>query len=148
VRRFAQRPDIPQVTQTRLLEKQQEILQEVDAGARKKRAREIYESSRTTEWFQPVITVLRGLCGQGELCMYCSSNEPSQVEHFRPLALFPEHALDYNNYLWSCDICNRKYKGDKFPPDNCLGEPILNPLDDNVWEYFFIRPLAKVKDGP
>jgi hypothetical protein len=120
-----------------LLEKQQEILQEVDTDARKKRASEIYNSSRQADWFEPVITALRGLCGQGELCMYCSSTEPSQVEHFRPLALFPERALDYSNYLWSCDICNR-YKGNKFPPHNHPGEQILNPLDDDVWEHFFI----------
>jgi hypothetical protein len=70
--------------------------------------------------------------------MYCSSNEPSQVEHYRPLAVFPERAKEYENYLWSCDICNRSHKGDRFPPDTEQGEMILNPLDDDVWEHFFI----------
>ena len=75
----------------------------------------------------------------GELCMYCSSNEPSQVEHVRPLGIFPERALEYQNYLWSCDICNRTHKGERFPPDTEPGEPILNPLEDDVWEHFFIE---------
>ncbi len=78
------------------------------------------------------------LVGRGQ---YCSSNEPSQLEHFRPLAFFPENALDYGNYLWSCDICNRTYKGEKFPPTTEPGAPILNPLDDNVWEYFFVDDI-------
>ena len=64
--------------------------------------------------------------------------EPSQVEHYRPLALFPENALEYINYLWVCDICNRTHKGEKFPPKNHPGEQILNPLDDDVWKHFFI----------
>ena len=66
------------------------------------------------------------------------ATEPSQVEHYRPLAIYPELAMQYDNYLWSCDICNRSHKGDRFPPETEQGEMILNPLDDNVWEHFFI----------
>ena len=138
MRRFGPRPNIPQDTQRRLLEKTEEILQIVDRSARVKRAQQIYESARQTQWFQPVIDGLRGLCGPGELCMYCSSNEPSQLEHFRPVSVFPELAMTYHNYLWSCDICNRTYKQTRFPPDTETGEQILNPLDDNVWDHFFI----------
>ena len=123
----------------KLAEKTQEIL-DVPAGPdRVKRAREIYESSRQTQWFSPLVAILRALSGQGEFCMYCSANEPSQVEHFRPLSSFPQMALSYENYLWSCDICNRTHKGEKFPPDTGPGEPILNPLDDNVWDHFFLE---------
>ena len=138
MRRFPQRPQIPVATRTRLQEKTLEITNIQDLPTRKQRARQIYDSSRQTDWFGPIVTALRGLCGQGELCMYCSSNEPSQVEHYRPLAVFPERAMQYENYLWSCDICNRSHKGDRFPPDTEQGEMILNPLDDNVWEHFFI----------
>lgn len=138
MRNFAPRPALPRKTQTKLQQKTKRILQEVD-DARRKEARRIYEQSRQTVWFQPVIAALRSLCGQGELCMYCSSNEPSQVEHFRPISFFPELAFEYENYLWSCDICNRSYKGERFPPKTEPGAPILNPLDDNVWEYFFIE---------
>ena len=140
MRRFRQRPELPAATSAKLREKTQEILQIPAAGdARKQRARQIYEASRQTDWFEPIVTVLRGLCGAGELCMYCSSNEPSQIEHFRPLATFPELALEYQNYLWSCDICNRTHKGERFPPDTEPGEAILNPLEDDVWEHFFIE---------
>jgi uncharacterized protein (TIGR02646 family) len=149
VRRFGSRPPIPEATQEKLAEKTNAILA-VQAGVqRSNRAREIFDASRPTVWFAPIIVALRRLTGQGELCMYCSSNEPSQVEHYRPLGVYPQYALKYDNYLWVCDICNRTYKGIKFPPDNHPGEQILNPLDDDVWEHFFIdhhfgRLLARV----
>ena len=137
VRTFAKRPDLGEPLLTKLSSRTQGILKESPDSARTKRARAIFDAARKARWFGPVVTALRSLCGQGELCMYCSSNEPSQVEHYRPLALYPELAFEYENYLWSCDICNRN-KGDKFPPDNHSGERILNPLDDDVWQYFFI----------
>jgi len=140
MRKFSQRPELPHTTKLKLREKTEEILQSpIDNGSRKERAARVYKASRQTDWFQPVVNALRGLCGVGELCMYCSSNEPSQVEHFRPLSVFPERAMEYENYLWSCDICNRTHKGERFPPDTEPGETILNPLDGDVWEHFFIE---------
>jgi len=138
MRKFADRPDLPEKTVLKLLEKRTEIVGIVDLEARKTRAREIFDASLGTAWFGAVKEKLQGLCGAGQLCMYCSSTEPSQVEHYKPLALFPELAMEYVNYLWSCDICNRTYKGSKFPPLNCAGGEILNPLDDNVWDFFYI----------
>lgn len=121
MRRFAVRPAIPPPTQAKLTEKTEEILRGPVGVERSNRARDIFNASRPTMWFAPIINVLRELSGQGELCMYCSSNEPSQVEHYRPLDVFPERALQYENYLWVCDICNRSYKGNKFPPNNHPG---------------------------
>ena len=81
--------------------------------------------------------------------MYCSSGEPSQVEHYRPASVFPELTFTFENYLWSCDICN-KAKGARFPPATENGAQILNPIDDNVWEHFYIDEttgeLTKRKD--
>lgn len=138
VRRFSNRPELPEATLASLREKTAEIVAIDDLALRRERARVIYNSSRPTDWFAPVIVALRGLCGAGELCMYCSSNEPSQVEHFKPLNVFPHESMTYENYLWSCDICNRSHKGERFPPDTEPGAQILNPLDDDVWEHFFI----------
>jgi hypothetical protein len=152
MRRFAARPAIAAETLTRLQEKTDEVLAIANLADRRARARAIYEVSRGTLWFGPIVDALRGLCGPGELCMYCSSNEPSQLEHFRPLTVFPDRTFEYNNYLWSCDICNRTHKGERFPPDTGPGEQILNPLDDDVWEFFFIedqfgRLLRRVDPG-
>ncbi len=138
MRNFPPRPILAPVVQTLLLEKSNHILAITDQKEKKQRARNTYEATRKTQWFKPVVDALRSLCGEGELCMYCSSNEPSQVEHYRPLSTFPEQAFRYENYLWTCDICNRTYKGERFPPDTEPGEQILNPLEDNVWDYFFL----------
>lgn len=149
MRKLAARSQLLEATTILLAAKKQEIEGIPDSAEKKKRARQIYDSSRVADWFKPVVVALREICGASDLCMYCSANEPSQVEHYRPLAVFPEHAMDYSNYLWSCDICNRSHKGNRFPPITEEGEQILNPIDDNVWEFFFLdekfgRLIARV----
>jgi len=154
MRNLPPRPAIPNDVQAKLQAKTREISAIADLRNKTSRARVVFESARKADWFGPIVSALRGLCGPGELCMYCSSNEPSQIEHYRPSSVFPESALEYENYVWSCDICNRK-KLDRFPPDTEAGDFILNPLNDNVWDYFFldeqfgrlisrIEPISKV----
>lgn len=138
MRRLAQRTPLQQGTVNKLQEKTAEIVAIVDVTQKKMRARAIYNSARQARWFQPVVGFLKTQSGAGEFCMYCSANEPSQVEHYRPLAVFPDRAMEYSNFLWVCDVCNRRHKGDRFPPDTEQGAQILNPIDDNVWDYFFI----------
>lgn len=139
MRRLPTRPALPVATSDRLAAKTNEIVAVVATADRVDAARQRYNSARGAVWFQPVVSALRELCGASTLCMYCSSTEPSQVEHFRPLRTFPEQALVYENFLWACDICNRSYKGDRFPVDATTGAPqLLNPLEDNVWDFFFL----------
>jgi 5-methylcytosine-specific restriction endonuclease McrA len=66
--------------------------------------------------------------------MLCSGSESSDVEHFMPKALYPSQAMNWENYLWACGICNR-LKGNQFPEE---GRHLINPLDENVWTFFFI----------
>ena len=150
MRNLPLRPSLPDKVQKQLATKTKLILEIPPGEERKKQAEKVYEAARKSKWFQPVVENLRKLCGEGELCMYCSSNEPSQVEHYRPKSVFPERALEYENYLWACDICNRA-KSDRFPPDTEAGESILNPMEDNVWEHFFLEDtfgrLLKRTDG-
>jgi len=125
------------------LEARTKTIEDEEAGdPRSRTARRIYDQARQAGWFTPVVDVLRSVAevDGAELCMYCSANEPSQVEHYRPVSVFPEEALKYENYLWSCDICNRTHKGERFPPDTEPGAQILNPLDDDVWCHFFLDP--------
>jgi hypothetical protein len=138
MRSFPPRPVLAPTVQRRLQEKADALTLITDPHEKSTKARSTYATARTSQWFKPVINALRSLCGEGELCMYCSSNEPSQVEHYRPLSVFPYLAFHYENYLWTCDICNRTHKGERFPPDTEPGEQILNPLEDNVWDYFFL----------
>lgn len=62
-------------------------------------------------------------------CAYCESNFPTvaygDVEHFRPKSKYWWLAYCYVNYLASCQLCNQKYKRDKFPINgNKLIEPV------------------------
>ena len=138
MRNLSSRPELAAKTVEKLEAKTQVILNANAGEPRKKVARKLFKQTRRTDWFEPVVSALRSISGVGGLCMYCSANEPSQVEHYRPLAVFPEKAMTYENYLWCCDICNRSYKGQRFPPDTEPGAEILNPIDDNVWHYFFL----------
>jgi len=69
--------------------------------------------------------------------MLCAANEATDVEHYRPKSVFPERAFQWENLLWGCSACNR-FKGSRFPPETEPGAQILNPVEDAVWDYFFI----------
>jgi hypothetical protein len=52
-------------------------------------------------------------------CAYCEAPTSvvahGDVEHFRPKSIYWWLAYGFDNYLFSCQICNQLYKGDKFP---------------------------------
>jgi len=52
-------------------------------------------------------------------CAYCeapvSTVAHGDVEHFRPKSVYWWLAYCYDNYLYSCQICNQSYKGNEFP---------------------------------
>jgi hypothetical protein len=75
--------------------------------------------------------------------MWCDCNTCTDVEHYRPKGVFPELAFTWDNYLWACTECNR-FKLNRFPPDTEPGERILNPLEDNVWEHFYIDQFGNL----
>lgn len=103
----------------------------------KAEAEKRYDNARRTKWFAPLVKALGRLAGPGERCMFCSGSESSDVEHYRPKAVRPELAMTWENYLWSCTPCNRG-KSNRFPPETEPGGRLINPLDENVWEFFFI----------
>ncbi len=52
-------------------------------------------------------------------CAYCEADTAvvahGDVEHFRPKSEYWWLAYCYDNYTFSCQICNQVHKGDKFP---------------------------------
>jgi hypothetical protein len=50
------------------------------------------------------------------------------VEHYRPKSKYWWLGYCYDNYLYSCQICNQIYKGDNFP---VAGTPLQGPDIDN-----------------
>lgn len=55
-------------------------------------------------------------------CAYCEAPLTTvsfgDVEHYRPKSKYWWLAYCYENYLVSCQLCNQKFKGDKFPIKN------------------------------
>lgn len=103
----------------------------------KAEAEKRYGNARKSKWFAPLVKELGKLAGPGERCMFCSGSESSDVEHYRPKAVRPELAMTWENCLWSCTPCNRG-KSNRFPPETEPGGRLINPMDENVWEFFFI----------
>lgn len=119
---------------------------------------------------------------QNSKCCYCERirelKRESDLEHFRPKAKVEEDsahfgywwlAYDFNNYLFSCKICNEDYKKSKFPlvnPDSrayketddlALEHPyLINPYDENpedfigyYWEGYkskYVKMISKTSD--
>lgn len=52
-------------------------------------------------------------------CAYCEANTQivahGDVEHYRPKSIYWWLAYTYDNYLYSCQICNQSYKSNNFP---------------------------------
>lgn len=134
MRRLPKRPELPVAQRKKLRNETAAIT--AHAGPRAEAARR-YGNARKAKWFAPVVKSLAELSGPGQRCMFCSGSEATDIEHYRPIAVFPALAMTWLNYLWSCTPCNRG-KSNRFPPDTETGAQFLNPLDDDVWEYFFI----------
>ncbi|MEC5303760.1 retron system putative HNH endonuclease [Bacillus thuringiensis] len=95
-----------------------------------------------------------------EKCCYCETNYTTSshghIEHFRPKGAIEIHekrlsypgyywlAMDWNNLLLSCSICNSDYKGNKFPIIN-ESKRIKGPLDKNEEEVLLLNPC---EDNP
>jgi uncharacterized protein (TIGR02646 family) len=67
-------------------------------------------------------------------CAYCDSPAAvvthADVEHYRPKDIYWWLAYCYDNYLYSCQICNQSFKGNQFPVRGAaLAEPTLTPED-------------------
>ncbi|MBF0192610.1 MAG: hypothetical protein HQL99_15960 [Magnetococcales bacterium] len=65
------------------------------------------------------------------------------MEHFRPKSIFPELAMDWNNFLWVCGVCNQS-KGDRFPPKTEPGASVIDPGSENPWNFFFIDDFGNL----
>jgi len=63
-------------------------------------------------------------------CMYCESKvthiDYGDVEHIKPKSKYPALEFVWSNHGFSCSICNRTYKKDKYDE----ATPLINPYDD------------------
>ena len=83
-------------------------------------------------------------------CAYCEAPVTvvahGDVEHYRPKSEYWWLAYCYDNYLYSCQICNQVYKGNEFPIEGPrLQEP---PIDggstDAMLDHWQILSLIHI----
>ena len=82
---------------------------------------------------QPLYDMFSGKCAFCERKVELSAG---RIEHFRPKSQYVNLTFDWNNFLYSCEVCNNR-KGDKFPLD-CDGTQLLiDPTDEDcdIYEY-------------
>lgn len=72
-------------------------------------------------------------------CAYCeapvSAVAHGDVEHFRPKSEYWWLAYTYDNYLFSCQICNQSHKRDNFPAYGtrlAIDPPLPDPFPTNL----------------
>ena len=84
---------------------------------------------------QPLYDMFSGKCAFCERKVELSAG---RIEHFRPKSQYVNLTFDWNNFLYSCEVCNnRQNKGSKFPLD-CDGTQLLiDPTDEDcdIYEY-------------
>ncbi|OXM70810.1 MULTISPECIES: HNH endonuclease [Amycolatopsis] len=79
------------------------------------------------------------MAGSRVRCAYCSDSFASDVDHFRPIATFPQKAFDWENMIRVCTTCNRK-KGERFPLGGD-GEPrLIDPTTEDPWSHLTLDP--------
>ena len=99
------------------------------------------------------------MCDQYDKCAYCETNVTKRyndVEHFRPKKTYYWLGHDWRNLLYSCDLCNRTYKNDKFPLSDELQRNlankdisrenplIINPYEDIPLDHLCFREYILV----
>lgn len=68
-------------------------------------------------------------------CIYCESKishiEYGDVEHIKPKGKYPSAKFEWSNLGFACEICNRKYKHEKYDDTT----PYINPFNDNPSDH-------------
>lgn len=99
-------------------------------------------------WREPIAKdVIRAL-SDGH-CAYCQSsvaaNQPGDVEHFKPKALFPTRAYRWGNYFYSCSACNNA-KLSQWPVRGSFVRPDSKTRDP--YERFIFHEDGRVEAAP
>ncbi len=92
-----------------------------------------WKSARQTQAMVAVLKTLQKIMGMRERCMYCLDSHGSDIEHFRPKAVYPKRMFRWRNVLLCCTECGR-FKGNQFPLQG--KRPLLiDPSKEEPWRY-------------
>lgn len=91
----------------------------------------------------------------GNACAWCGADTATvahgDVEHIRPKSRWRFLAFCYDNYVFSCQVCNQVHKGDEFPLDapmmatpTIAGKLAPDPLDSVAVQSYEEACLAEL----
>ncbi len=100
------------------------------AGDPKKEADRLW-SMKNNMAFDEIRKTLAEMASGNERCMYCEDSAGSDIDHFRPKALYPLYAYTWSNYLTACGRCNSNYKRDEFPLDDKDAPLLIDPTSED-----------------
>lgn len=128
-----------------------EVKDRKTAQAKVKSARNRYNPGKNSRGINPIKQALYDMfSGKCAFCERKVEISTAHIEHFKPKSLHVDLTFDWNNLLYSCEVCNNaEHKGDKFPLD-CDGTPLLiDPTDENcdIYEYLDVYWDAKAKSA-
>ena len=97
-----------------------------------------WKGARQTQAMAEVVATLKRMSGERERCMYCLDSHGSDIEHFRPKAVYPKRMFRWRNLLLCCTECGR-FKGNQFPLQG--KRPLLiDPSKEEPWHYLDFDP--------
>jgi 5-methylcytosine-specific restriction endonuclease McrA len=108
--------------------------------AQVKEAHKLWEGGyKDTLAFDEIRAILRDMAPGHGFCMYCEYSAGNSIDHFWPINVDPTRAFAWDNYIWSCSVCNSDFKGTKFPwisavSHFCSTRPRTN--DMITWSYY------------
>jgi uncharacterized protein (TIGR02646 family) len=97
-----------------------------------------WKNSRQTRALLKVLETLQTMAGPRQRCMYCLDSHGSDIEHFRPKALWPQRMYQWPNLLLCCTFCGR-LKGSQFPRQGRRAL-LLDPTRENPWDHLDFDP--------
>jgi hypothetical protein len=77
-------------------------------------ARQLFRRKAPKRTFDEVRLLLAQMAPPCESCFYCERDRYRDIDHFMPLRHFPGEAFSWENYVFSCVICNQSKKSDCF----------------------------------
>lgn len=125
-------------TQSYLSKKQKEANQKLAAGNLDTTS--LWKNARQTKTLSKALSVLQRMMGERQRCMYCMDSHGSDIEHFRPKAVYPKRMFKWRNLLLCCSECGR-LKGNRFPLQG--NKPLLiDPTKEQPWRYIDFDPVT------
>lgn len=98
-----------------------------------------WKKVRGRAWMKrEVLGSLRAMAGDRVRCMYCLDSMGSDIEHYRPKAVYPESMFVWTNLLLCCSRCGN-CKGNRFEVVEGTAQ-MIDPTSEDPWESLDFDP--------